>query len=167
MQGYRFRLEKLSGYICFWRCVRKNCNARCKTDSATIYLLHGTFSHNHDKEHQRALERRRLRQKCKRKAAELPVVRPSKIILTEMEHRTSEPCVLLPTDLRAVRQAMYRERRKVLPKKTVFWSHEIAKPIPDLSTSREDKCEAPNDFSVESGSKHTVQCTNNALQFAP
>ena len=77
-------------------------------------ILGGRFEHNHAEEDDRTLERQVLRQTCKKKATEEPCEKPYKLIISEVEKNQNSE--LLPQDVRAVRQAVYRERRKTQPK---------------------------------------------------
>ena len=69
----------------------------------------------HSEEDERTLDRQKLRTSCKRKAAEDPCEKPAKVIISQVE----KDCALLPKDVIAVRQAIYRQQRKtmsILPK---------------------------------------------------
>jgi hypothetical protein len=59
------------------------------------------------------LVRQRVRQACKRKAEDEPSERPSKLIIKEIDKVGVNE--LVTQDITSVRQAMYKQRRKIQP----------------------------------------------------
>ena len=113
-EGFRFRKDRDSKTVHLWRCVKKTCKAICRTDLEDTLILGGRFDHDHVEEDDRTIERQALRQTCKQKAVAEPSERPNKLIIAEVQKNSSSE--MLPQDVRAVRQAVYRERRKTQPK---------------------------------------------------
>ena len=113
-EGFRYRKQKDTKETRLWRCVKKACNARCKSDLDETVILGGQFEHNHAEEDDRTLERQVLRQTCKKKATEEPCEKPYKLIISEVEKNQNSE--LLPQGVRALRQAVYGEWRKTQPK---------------------------------------------------
>ena len=81
-EGFRYRKQKDTKETRLWRCVKKACNARCKTDLDETMILGGRFEHSHAEEDDRTLERQVLRQTCKKKATEEPCEKPYKPIIS-------------------------------------------------------------------------------------
>lgn len=75
-----------------------------------------TNQHNHEENSLRSIEVQKLRQGCKRRAADDLLERPSKIIGLELQNGTAEEGDMLPNDMIGIRRAVYRERRKKTPK---------------------------------------------------
>ena len=82
--GFKFRLDKTTNATKLWRCTKRGCQARCKTDLAGTVTLDLQNIHNHQPEQDEQLNRQKLRQNCKRKATEDHFERPSKIIRHEI-----------------------------------------------------------------------------------
>jgi hypothetical protein len=59
-------------------------------------------------------QKHKVRQECNRKASDELGERPNKIIMTEIAKQNTT--VLLPGDVKSVRQALYRRLRKTQPK---------------------------------------------------
>lgn len=99
-----------------WRCIQKRCSARCKSfdKDPEAGIAWARLEHTHDQDSQASIERQQIRTVCKRKAVDDISERPSKIILTELTNRPDGE--LVPKDVKAVRQSIYRERRKLQPK---------------------------------------------------
>ena len=95
-------------------------------------ILDGRPDHNHTEPEPRTMERQKIRQACKRKAEDEPSERPSKFIIKEIEKVSVAE--LVTQDIKSVRQAMYRQRRKTQPK---------------LSTSRMETIETLKDYEVK------------------
>ena len=137
--GFKFRRDKDFNNSRVWRCIEKGCGSRCKTDLDELMILGGRFEHNHVEPDTRKLERQKVRQNCKRKAAEEPSERPSKLIVSEIEK--NEVNELLPQDIKSVRQAIYRQRRKTQPK---------------LPKSREETIQTLKEYEVLSNGENMV-----------
>ena len=107
--GFRFRQDKINKCTMNWRCVRRDCKAKCKTalDNEFISVKN---DHNHDEESSRSIEVHKLRQSCKGKATEDPFQRPSKVIALEIQKGVAQTEEMLPKDMKMIRRAVYRER---------------------------------------------------------
>ena len=112
-QGHKFRLERKAKKYTSWQCTTKGCLARLKTDHEQENIVWSRLDHNHDPVSADSVTRQILRTECKRKAAENLTERPSKVIMKEIVSKPDTD--LVPKDLIAIRQAMYRERRKKFP----------------------------------------------------
>ena len=85
VEGYKFRMDKPNKTSHIWRCVKRSCTARCKTDLDDLMILDNQrLNHNHEPEEERKLQRQKLRQECKKRALEDVTERPKKIIVTEV-----------------------------------------------------------------------------------
>ncbi|KAL8594206.1 hypothetical protein ACOMHN_030100 [Nucella lapillus] len=117
MNGYKFRYERSDkDGKGVWQCIQKRCSARCKSfdKDPEAGIAWARLEHTHDQDSQASIERQQIRTVCKRKAVDDISERPSKIILTELTNRPDGE--LVPKDVKAVRQSIYRERRKLQPK---------------------------------------------------
>ncbi|KAL8584038.1 hypothetical protein ACOMHN_022378 [Nucella lapillus] len=113
VNGYKFRYERSDkDGKGVWRCIQKRCKSFDKDPEAGIAWAR--LEHTHDQDSQASIERQQIRTVCKRKAVDDISERPSKIILTELTNRPDGE--LVPKDVKAVRQSIYRERRKLQPK---------------------------------------------------
>ena len=115
IDGFAFRIDKETKISNVWRCCKKTCPARCKTDKANIVVM--TFSHDHvghEPKTDKEIAVQQFRQNCKRKGADDLYSRPSKVMRSELEKDHNRH--ILPKDLESVRKAMYHERRKEIPK---------------------------------------------------
>lgn len=109
--SYRYHTMLKNGELS-WRCCNKTCKVRLCTDSESSYIVRIKNSHIHEGD-DRKMERQELRISAKRKAADEPTSRPSKIIrkeLTAMDEKN-----LHQSDIKSVYKAIYRERRKRHP----------------------------------------------------
>jgi len=87
----KFRREKDTKSVRLWRCIEKECKIRCNTDFSDLMVLDGRFDHNHDEADTGNIERKKIRQSCKRKVKEESCQRCSKFILSEIDNvETSE-----------------------------------------------------------------------------
>ena len=114
-EGFRFRLDRVTKSTKLWRCTKRACQARCKTQLDGSFISF-TNHHNHEENSVRSIEVHKLRQGCKRRAADDLLERPSKIIGLELQNGTAEEGDMLPNDMIGIRRAVYRERRKKTPK---------------------------------------------------
>ena len=105
----------------------------CKTDLEDLMILDGGLDHKHTEPEPRTMERQKISQACKRKAEDEPLERPSILIIKEIEK--VGVAELATQDIKSVRQAMYRQRRKSQPK---------------LPTSRMETIETSKDYEVKS-----------------
>lgn len=112
-QGHKFCLERKEKKYKSWQCTTKGCLARLKTDNEQENIVWSRLDHNHDPVSADSVTRQILITECKRKAAGNLTERPSKVILKEIVSKPDTD--LVPKDLKAIRQAMYRERRKKFP----------------------------------------------------
>ena len=87
-------------------------------------VLDGRFEQTHSEPDERSIQRHQVRQECIRKASDEPRERPNKI-MTEIA--TQDTTAHLPGDVKSVRQAIYRGRRKTHPKlpKSREETHEV------------------------------------------
>ncbi|KAL8585382.1 hypothetical protein ACOMHN_053472 [Nucella lapillus] len=114
-EGFRFRLDRVTKSTKLWRCTKRACQAQCKTQLDGSFISF-TNQHNHEENSLRSIEVHKLRQGCKRRAADDLLERPSKIIGLELQNGTAEEGDMLPNDMIGIRRAVYRERRKKTPK---------------------------------------------------
>ncbi|KAL8594674.1 hypothetical protein ACOMHN_052407 [Nucella lapillus] len=117
VNGYKFPYERSDkDGKGVWRCIQKRCSARCKSfdKDPEAGMAWARLEHTYDQDSQASIERQQIRTMCKRKAVDDISERPSKIILTELTNRPDGE--LVPKDVKAVRQSIYRERRKLQPK---------------------------------------------------
>jgi hypothetical protein len=129
-QGIKYRVYRESKARRTWRCTKKDCKAVCSTDLNDLMIIDGRFEHNHAEPDNRTVQRLKVRQECKRKDTDEPGERqeckrkdtdepgerPNKIIMGEIARQDSTE--LVPEDVKSVRQAIYRRRRKTQPKHT-------------------------------------------------
>jgi hypothetical protein len=108
-------------------------------------IIDGRFEHNHGEPDDRTVQRLKVRQECKRKATDEPGERPNKIIMGEIARQDSTE--LLPEDVKSVRQAIYRRRRKTQPK---------------LPQTREETHEALQHYDMFSGQDEKMIHINNS-----
>ncbi|KAL8594008.1 hypothetical protein ACOMHN_028994 [Nucella lapillus] len=94
----------------------------------------------------RSLETHKLRQGCKRRAADDPFERPSKITNMELQAGSADIQEILPRDVHTVRRALYRERRKHTPKlpKTREETHQCIDDV-EMQSSRGENMVLVND----------------------
>ena len=118
VDGYKYRIDKGNKSSHLWRCVKRSCNARYKTDVNDLMIIDNQrMDHSHEPEQERILQGQKLRQKCKKRALEETTERPKKVIITELgKKEKTETNKLLPEDVSSVRQSVYRVRRKTQPK---------------------------------------------------
>ena len=133
VDGFKFRKDNNFKNSKLWRCVEKTCSSRCKTELDDLIILDGRLEHDHAEPDRRNIERQRVRQACERKAEDEPSERPSKLIIKEIEKIGVNE--LVTQDITSVRQAMYRQRRKLQPK---------------LPTSRTETIETLKEYEVKS-----------------
>lgn len=145
VEGFKYRIDKENKTTHLWRCIKRSCIARCKTDIDDLMILDGKMEHNHEADDDRKTERHKLRQECKRKAEEQPTERPKKIIIAETGKIGNHE--LIPEDVSAVRQAVYRVRRKSRPK---------------LPKSRAETHESLADYSLDSTNGENMLLVNDA-----
>lgn len=143
-QGFQYRYFRESKVAKTWRCTRKNCTANCTTDLQDLMVLDGRFEHSHEEPENRTIQRQKIRDSCKRKAEEEPGERPAKIIMSEIGKAESEE--LLPSDVKSVRQAIYRRRRKTQPKlpQSRDESHAVLEEYEVISSQNENMIKANN-----------------------
>ena len=66
IEGYEFRMDKENKTSHRWRCVKRSCGARCKTDLQDLMILDARADHNHEPDEERKIQRQKLRQECKK-----------------------------------------------------------------------------------------------------
>jgi hypothetical protein len=115
-QGFKYRAYRESKARRTWRCTKKDCKAVCSTDLNDLMIIDGRYEHNHGEPDDITVQRLKVRQECKRKATDESGERPNKIIMGEIARQDSTE--LVPEDVKSVRQAIYRRRRKTQPKHT-------------------------------------------------
>jgi hypothetical protein len=108
-------------------------------------IIDGRFEHNHAEPDNRTVQRLKVRQECKRKATDESGERPNKMIMGEIARQDSTE--LVPEDVKSVRQAIYRRRRKTQPK---------------LPQTREETHEALHQYVMFSGQDEKVIHINNS-----
>lgn len=119
VDGYKYRMDKENNSSHLWRCLKRSCNARCKTDVNDLMIIidNQRMDHSHKPEQDRTLQRQKLRQECKKRALEETTERPKKVIITELgKKEKTETYKLFPEDVSSVRQSVYHVRRKTQPK---------------------------------------------------
>ena len=119
VDGYKYRMDKENNSSHLWRCLKRSCNARCKTDVNDLMIIidNQRMDHSHKPEQERTLQRQKLRQECKKRALEETTERPKKVIITELgKKEKTETYKLFPEDVSSVRQSVYHVRRKTQPK---------------------------------------------------
>jgi hypothetical protein len=109
-------------------------------------IIDGRFEHNHAEPEDRTVQRLKVRQECKRKATDEPGERHNKIIMGEIARQDSTE--LVPEDVKSVRQAIYRRRRKTQPK---------------LPQSRDETHEALQQYDMFSSQDEKMIDINNNL----
>ena len=109
------RYRNLSSGNISWRCTNKKCSASLETEAtgSTIQIAHNQHTHNELSPHQ--MQKDCIRNACKRKAEESLCERPSKIVRSTLACSTSDS--LNHNNISVIKQAMYEQRRKHLPKK--------------------------------------------------
>jgi hypothetical protein len=108
-------------------------------------IIDGRFDHNHAEPDNRTVQRLKVRQECKRKATDESGERPNKMIMGEIARQDSTE--LVPEDVKSVRQAIYRRRRKTQPK---------------LPQTREETHEALQHYDMFSGQDEKMIHINNS-----
>ena len=69
VDGYKYRMDKGNKSSHLWRCVKRSCNARYKTDVNDLMIIDNQrMDHSHEPEQERILQGQKLRQKCKKRA---------------------------------------------------------------------------------------------------
>ena len=144
-QRFKYRVYRESKERRTWRCTKKDCKAVCSTDLNDLMIIDGRFEHNHAESDDRTVQRLKGRQECKRTATDEPGKRPSKIIMDEIARQDSTE--LVPEDVKCVRQAIYRRRRKTQPK---------------LPQSREETHEALQQYDMFSSQDEKMIDINNS-----
>ena len=101
-------------------------------------IIDGRFEHNHAEPDDITAQRLKVRQECKRKATDEPGERPNKIIMGEIARQGSAE--LVPEDVKSVRQAIYRRRKKTQPKlpQSREETHEVLQQY-DMFSSQDEK----------------------------
>ncbi|KAL8623524.1 hypothetical protein ACOMHN_058904 [Nucella lapillus] len=97
-ENFKYRLDRQTKSTKLWRCVKRSCKARCKTDLQNVPLFFSN-EHSHEEESTRSLETHKLRQGCKRRAADDTFERPSKIINMELQAGSADIQEILPRDV--------------------------------------------------------------------
>lgn len=159
--GFTYRINNtLKNGEITWRCTenKHKCSAKLRTDGDKKSVLSVIGEHNHEPSTERNIEKRILRNQVKRKACEDMCARPSKIIRTELRSIQEES--LQAPDLKSVRQAMYRERRKLQPKlpSSRIETIEALGSMQPILTSKEEQFLLVNDSESEIV---IFSCTNN------
>ncbi|KAF0766237.1 MULE domain-containing protein, partial [Aphis craccivora] len=110
VKEFKYRLiNKRKDNLLKWRCTKKMCLATILTKS-NYTVLSTKGDHKHEKENK--IELQVLREKCKQKASESKSTRPLKLIRTEL---LKCPADTEYKNIKAIREAMYIERRKSFP----------------------------------------------------
>jgi hypothetical protein len=96
-----------------WRCVKRQCSAYVYTQvgDKTNSVVCGKTVHNHEVDS--TLSRQIFSNSAKRRAAENPSEKPSKIICRQLHQEEYKDLRLTTTDIGCVRRNMYLERRSV------------------------------------------------------
>ncbi|KAK7580165.1 hypothetical protein V9T40_000794 [Parthenolecanium corni] len=98
-----------------WRCSKATCYAMLETNSTATAILKTTSDHNHDECSNSKLQKDAVRKVCKKKAVEDLCEKPSKLIRTALMS-TENTTGLVPSDIVSIRQCVYEQRRKLLPR---------------------------------------------------
>ena len=135
-----FKFRKAYTYIdgrIRWRCTVKNCPAKIITFNLETKTV---GDHNHQC-NERDVVRQKVRVSCKRKAASDLSEKPGIIISTAL-NENPETCasVLHFTDVKLLREAIYRERRHHMPKlpRNLLEVHEAVTKLQPVSSTNED-----------------------------
>ncbi|KAK7590617.1 hypothetical protein V9T40_002230 [Parthenolecanium corni] len=86
-----------------------------ETNSTATAILKTTSDHNHDECSNSKLQKDAVRKVCKKKAVEDLCEKPSKLIRTALMS-TENTTGLVPSDIVSIRQCVYEQRRKLLPR---------------------------------------------------
>ena len=120
--NYKYALRYQSSAMWTWRCTTRLCNASVHTRASdtSIFDDASNIQHNHAAS-VRDSSFEMAKSTCKRKATEDVTCRPSKILRTDGHVNASAS--ITSTDLRSIRQTMYRSRRRTLPALPTFASY--------------------------------------------
>lgn len=114
-ENYKFSFYRvLSSGETRWRCTTNTCRAYLLTvgEGNGRILSSGNFNHRHNEISDRVLQRQHVSAIAKRKAAEEPCERPSKIVCSVLRHNNEH---LQTDDLKCIKENMYNARRKLMP----------------------------------------------------
>ena len=82
VDGYKYCMDKENKSSHLWRCVKRSCKAKCKTDVNDLMIIDNQrMDHSHEPEQERTLQCQKLRQQCKKRALEETTERPKKVII--------------------------------------------------------------------------------------
>ncbi|GFS27438.1 ketoisovalerate oxidoreductase subunit vorD [Elysia marginata] len=113
--NYRYRREATANAN-IWRCVKKDCKARLTTNEDDAIIIGEKNTHNHDPESEEDILRLELKMKSRKRALVEKNEPPSKVIIKEVTEMASEnQDFISAADTKAIRQAVYREGRKIYP----------------------------------------------------
>jgi hypothetical protein len=114
IDNYKYALRYEGSAVWTWRCTTKLCNASVHTHASDTSIFEDAWNiqHNHAPS-VRDSSFEMAKSTCKRKATEDFTCRPSKILRTDTHVNASVS--ITSTDLRSIRQTMYRSRRRTLP----------------------------------------------------
>ena len=120
--NYKYALRYQGSAMWTWRCTTRLCNASVHTRASdtSIFDDASNIQHNHAAS-VRDSSFEMAKSACKRKATEDVTCRPSKILRTDGHVNASAS--ITSTDLRSIRQTMYRSRRRTLPALPTFASY--------------------------------------------
>lgn len=107
---YTVRRNGLRSEYIIWRCIKKGCNAKVKTNKTidTIIDVCKTNLHHHDPYTPKELKTQELRTRCKIRAMADLTENPSVIISTEVAAIASENS----PNVKNLKKNIYRERRQ-------------------------------------------------------
>lgn len=121
-----------------WRCTNGKCPAKIILNvNNEIKEYRG--DHNHDVSDKDVIVQK-VRASCKRKAVEDVTSRPGKLIARSLQENAPQSTSTLHfSDLKLIREAMYRERRKIIPNLPTCLSevHEAVSTLKPVSSQKE------------------------------
>jgi hypothetical protein len=84
-EGFTYRIDfVLKSEDISWRCTKRGCKAKLRTDKDIEMVISGKLDHTHEVD-ERKLERKQIRLSVKRKANSDVSERPTKIIRSELQ----------------------------------------------------------------------------------
>ncbi|GFR81988.1 hypothetical protein ElyMa_000616400 [Elysia marginata] len=159
---YGYRREAIAN-LNIWRCVKKDCKAILTTNEDDALIIGEKNIHNHDPESEEDILRLELKMKSRKRALVEKNEPPSKVIIKEVTEMASEnQDFISAADTKAIRQAVYRERRKIYPTlpKSLMEAQESIEKVGFLSSAGENMVCLNDKVSgiVLFGSKSGLKC---------
>ena len=113
-----------------WRCTarRGNCNARIRTNADCTAIVGGKFTHAHEPNSDRTVDRKVFKNGVKRKVEDGVVTSaggPTKLVRAEFEKLDAH--ALEEHDLRLVAKALSSSRKQKMPQKTRHFAPQISR----------------------------------------